>query len=66
MALFKKAIEIKPDHIEHHLELARTYEFMKEKELMREPLETVLALSSVEEDDDEFKEEAKEMLAKLK
>jgi tetratricopeptide (TPR) repeat protein len=64
--MFQKAIEIDPDHIEHHLELARTYKFMKKKELMREPLEKVLALSSVEEDDDEYKEEAKNLLKKLK
>ncbi|HHS13344.1 MAG TPA: hypothetical protein ENN03_06195 [bacterium] len=62
---FKKAIEINPDHIEHHLELARTYEFMKRWDLMKEPLEAALALPSVEEDDDEFKAEAKAMLSKL-
>ena len=66
VAHFKKAIEIDPNHIEHHLELARTYKFMDEKELMREPLEKVLELPVVEEDDPEFKEEAEEMLKKLK
>ncbi|HDQ44855.1 MAG TPA: hypothetical protein ENN17_05045 [bacterium] len=64
--MFQKAIEINPYHIEHHLELARTYEFMGRKELMREPLEKVLALPSVEEKDDAFKQEAQEMLKKLK
>lgn len=62
---FKKAIELDPNHIEHYLELARTYEFMKRWDLMKEPLETLLALPSVEEDDDKFKEEAREMLGKL-
>ena len=66
VAMFKKAIEINPNHIEHHLELARTYKYMGEKELMREPLEKVLSLPAVEEDDPKFKEEAKEMLKKLK
>jgi FimV-like protein len=66
VAMFKKAIEINPNHIEHHLELARTYEFMGKKELMREPLEKVLALSAVEEGDPEFKKEAEKMLKKLK
>ena len=64
--LFQKAISIDPNHIEHHLELAKTYEFMKKKELMRKPLETVLSLPNVEEDDPEFKDEAKELLKKLK
>ena len=64
--MFKKAIEIDPNHIEHHLELARTYKFMKEKELMRVPLETAMALPNVEEDDPEYKEESKKLLKKLK
>ena len=34
-----KAIEINPNHIEHYLELARTYKFMKRWDLMKEPLE---------------------------
>jgi tetratricopeptide (TPR) repeat protein len=66
VTLFQKAIELKPTHIEHHLELARTYKFMKKKDLMREPLEKVLALPNVEQDDPVFKEEAQEMLKKLK
>jgi tetratricopeptide (TPR) repeat protein len=47
VAAFEKAISIDPNHIEHYLELARTYEFMGKKELMREPLEKVLALPSI-------------------
>ncbi|MCJ7813366.1 hypothetical protein MUP95_08645 [bacterium] len=65
VAHFKKAIEIDPNHIEHYLELARTYQFMDQEELMREPLETVLSLPSIDEDDPKFKEEAAEMLKKL-
>jgi len=64
--MFKKAIELNPNHIEHYLELARTYRYMGKKELMREPLQKVLELPNVEEDDPKFKEEAKEMLKKLK
>lgn len=63
---FERAIELDPNHIEHYLELAKTYEFMKEEELMEEPLKKILELSDVEEDDPEFKEEAEEMLKKLK
>jgi tetratricopeptide (TPR) repeat protein len=63
--MFKKAIEVNPNHIEHHLELARTYKYMDEKELMVEPLKTVLSLKSVEEEDEYFKKEAEMMLKKL-
>ena len=64
--MFKKAIEINPNHIEHYLELARTYQYMGKKELMKAPLKKVLELPNVEEDDPEFKKEAKAMLKKLK
>jgi tetratricopeptide (TPR) repeat protein len=66
VAAFQKAISIDANHIEHHLELARTYKLWGKKELMKAPLEKALSLPSVEEDDDAFKAEAKEMLAKLK
>jgi tetratricopeptide (TPR) repeat protein len=66
VAMFKKAIEIDPNHIEHYLELARTYQFMGKKDLMREPLEKVLSLPDKDEDDPLFKKEAQVMLAKLK
>jgi len=66
VAMFQKAIEINPNHIEHYLELARTYEFMGQKEKMRDPLTKVLELPVVEEDDPQFKKEAEEMLKKLK
>jgi tetratricopeptide (TPR) repeat protein len=62
VAMFKKAIEINPNHIEHYLELARTYEFMDREDLMKEPLQKVLALPNVEEKDPTFKKEAEEML----
>lgn len=66
VAFFKKAIEIDPNHIEHHLELARTYKFMGEKELMIEPLEKVLSMPAKEQDDKKFKKEAESMLKKIK
>ena len=65
VAMFKKAIEINPTHIEHHLELARTYKFMDEKELARESLKKVLELPAKEEDDKKFIKEAETMLKKL-
>jgi len=63
--LFKKAIEINPEHIEHHLELGRTYKFMGEKELARASLEKAVSLPPVEVDDPEYQEEAKKLLEKL-
>ncbi len=66
VANFKKAIELDPNHTEHYLELARTYQFMGKKDLMREPLEKVLSISDTDEDASQYKKEAQEMLAKLK
>jgi tetratricopeptide (TPR) repeat protein len=61
----KRAIELKPEHIEHYLELAKTYEYMNEDELEKEALQKVIELPEEEEDDAEFKEEAQEMLEDL-
>lgn len=66
VAMFKKAIELDPNHIEHYLELARTYQFMGKKDLMRDPLNKILSLPDKDEDDPVFRKEAQEMLAKLK
>lgn len=66
LAFFQKCIELEPNKIRHHLELARTYEYLGEKDKMREPLEKVLALPESDEEDPGFKEEASEMLKKLK
>jgi len=63
--LFQSAIEIKPEHIEHHLELGRTYKFMGEKELARASLEKAVALPPIEVDDPGFQDEAKKLLKKL-
>ena len=63
---FQKAIELNPTHIEHHLELGRTYKFMSQPELMLESLEIVKKLPAVEEDDKWFKKEAEEMMKKVK
>ncbi len=66
LEMFQKCIELEPNKIRHHLELARTYKYLGEKDKMKEPLETVLALPESEEEDPDFKEEAKKMLKKLK
>jgi len=66
VALFKRAIEINDSHIEHYLELAKTYKQMKKKELMREPLEKVISLKATQVNDEKFKDEARKLLKKLK
>ncbi len=65
VTLFQKAIELNPNHVEHYLELARTYQFMGKKELMRAPLEKAVSLPVVEEDDPKYQDEARAMLKKL-
>ena len=57
---FKRAIIIDPDHINHHLELARTYVNMKEWQLAMDEFEKVLALPVADADDPSHKENAQE------
>ena len=62
---FKKAIEIAPDFINHHLELGITYEDMKEWELAKAEYEKVLELPIKDSDDEDHKAEAAERLKKV-
>ena len=62
---FKKAIELKPEHINHHLELGITYEMMKEWANAKASYEKVLELPVSDADDDAHKREAKERLKKV-
>jgi len=62
---FKKAIELNPSHINHHLELALTYEELKEKDLAKEEYQKVLELPEKDSDDKFLKEEAQKRLSKL-
>lgn len=66
VACLKKAIEINPTHLNHHLELAKTYEIMGKKDLMKAPLEKVIELPVKEQEDEGYKKEAQEMLEKMK
>ena len=59
---FKKAIEINPNSIRHHLELGITYEKQKEKELARVEYKRALELPIQDSDDSELKKEAKKRL----
>lgn len=62
---FKKAIEINPGHINHHLELAITYEELDKKDLAKEEYQKVLELPEKDSDDKSHKEEAKKRLEDL-
>ncbi len=62
---FKKAIEISPTSIIHHLELAKTYQAMKEWKLALMELDEIEQLPQRDQDDLEHKKEAKRMRAKI-
>ncbi len=63
---FQKAIELNPNHINHHLELAITYEKLKKKDLAIAEYEKVLQLPKSDADDEEHKAKAEKRLKKLK
>jgi len=62
---FKKAIELNPGHINHHLELAYTYEELNEKELAKQEYQKVLDLPEKDSDDKDHKLNAEKRLKKL-
>lgn len=62
---FTKAAEINPGHINHHLELAISYEKSGNKDLAIASYKKVLALPKKDADDDRYKQTAKERLKKL-
>ena len=65
MAAFKKAIEINPGFINHHLELAITYEMMGLEEEARSEYQKCLNMPKSSADDDKHKATAKEKLDDL-
>ena len=58
----KKALEYNPDVINHHLELARTYQALDKPELARQHLKTVTELPIRFSDDDIHKRKALQLL----
>lgn len=62
---FKKAIELAPQRVVHHIELGRTYAAMGEKDLARAELNKGLALPNREKDDPGAKERGREALRRL-
>jgi len=61
----KKALELRPDYINHHLELGRTYADMKREALAIEEFNQCLALPESCSKDKTLKEEARAELEKL-
>jgi len=66
VASFKKAIELKPGHINHYLELGITYEMMGEDSMAIEAFQKCLDLPKTDSDDDDHKAVAREYLDDLK
>jgi tetratricopeptide (TPR) repeat protein len=65
IAAFKKAIELKPYHINHHLELGITYEMMDMEDEARKEFQTCLDLPKSDSDDARYKKDAQEWLEDL-
>ncbi len=63
-AYFKKATEIAPQRIIHHLELARTYTALGKTELADKEWETILTLHPANAEDEAAQKEARETLKK--
>jgi tetratricopeptide (TPR) repeat protein len=66
VAQFKKAIEINPNHINHHLELGITYKMMNNKEDALKEFQRCLDLPVSDSDDPGYKEEARKLIEELK
>lgn len=62
---FKKAIELAPQRVAHHVELGRTYAALGQKDLARTSINKGLALPSREKDDEDTKTRGRAALAKL-
>jgi tetratricopeptide (TPR) repeat protein len=63
---FKKAVELKPDYINHHLEFGRTYMSLKKYDLAAQEFQKCLDLNAASSKDGAYKDEAKQELAVAK
>jgi tetratricopeptide (TPR) repeat protein len=63
---FEKAIALKPTHINHYLELGKTYMELDRWEDAAKALEKALSLPRAELNDERYQEEAKELLEKVR
>ncbi len=66
IANFKKAIKLRPDFIMYHLDLAKAYIEEDEYKLAREHLNKIPSLPVIDEDDHNYKSEAKKLLQQIK
>jgi tetratricopeptide (TPR) repeat protein len=62
----KKAIELRPDFVNHHLELGRTYVSLGKYDLAAAEFQKAIDLPKTTSKDDVLKAEAQAELAKLK
>jgi tetratricopeptide (TPR) repeat protein len=65
-ANYEKAIAIKPTFIMYRLDAARTYVELDEYDKAKEQLTRIAALPTEDEDDNQFRKEAKDLLEKIK
>ena len=63
---FKKAVKILPTYINHHLELARTYQEMKEWKFAMDELNVIEGLEAKSDKDRRYKNEANQIRAIVK
>lgn len=63
---FEKAISLKPDFIMYRLDAAKAYIEVKNYKKAKEHLTIIETLPTLDEDDPEFRKEAKELLEKIK
>lgn len=61
----KRAVQLAPERVSHHVELGRAYAALDKKDLAKEELNKGLSLPSKEKDDPESKERAREALKQL-
>jgi Tfp pilus assembly protein PilF len=62
----KKAAEMKPEYVNHHLELGITYESLKKYDLAAQEFQKAIDLPKTTSKDDVLKAQAQAELAKLK
>jgi tetratricopeptide (TPR) repeat protein len=63
---YERAMALRPDFIMYHLDAARAYVENDDYAKAKEQLNIIPALSKEDEDDDQFRKEAKELLEKIK
>jgi len=62
----KKAVELKPNYVNHHLELGITYVALKKNDLAKQEFQKAIDLPKTTSKDDVLKAQAQSELAKLK